>query len=480
MKIEQAHIDLIKTSFEKMQSREDLLRLINEVKPLIYGEKTVPFELRQLNWYANPRLNENRYVEFKIKKKSGAERTIHAPVQGLKSIQRILSFILQSVFEPHEAAMGFIRNKSIVDNARLHEGSKYVYNIDIKDFFPSINQARVWKCMQLKPFNLNKVSSEVPQHMKWSDFKTEYLKTDGPLIFKKVNDRFVTSTPYGTIYAASNFDGEKEKFLLLGGESIRTKNGESIKGSLWLVNNIPANNRLEIANIIAALCCTEMDVERKNKMGEWESIKLNVLPQGAPTSPVITNIVCYRLDILLSGVARRFGIKYSRYADDITFSSMHNVFQSGSLFLNELHRIISDQGFMLNENKTRLQKTGYRKEVTGLLVNEKVNVHKRYIKQLRLWLYYWERYGYARAFDFFSKQYASDKGHILKGRPHMSNVISGKLDYLKMVKGNDNETYIKLRNRYNALAFVTNPIENILNLWEADGIETAMKTYYRQ
>jgi hypothetical protein len=81
---------------------------------------------------------------------------------------------------------------------------------------------------------------------------------------------------------------------------------------------------------------------------------------------VITNIVCQKLDYLLSGVAKRFGLKYSRYADDITFSSMHNVYQPESVFLKELHRIIAEQNFYIKESKTP-----YRKEVTGLLVNEK-------------------------------------------------------------------------------------------------------------
>ena len=169
------------------------------------------------------------------------------------------------------------------------------------------------------------------------------------------------------------------------------------------------SKRSMLANYLAALCCTEMEVERKNHDGEWIRVKRNVLPQGAPTSPVITNIICQRLDFLLSGVAKRFGLKYSRYADDITFSSMHNVYQTDSDFLKELHRIIAEQGFHIKESKTRLQKNGYRKEVTGLLVNEKANVQKRYIKQLRMWLYYWERYGYDRAYSFFLQQYLATK-----------------------------------------------------------------------
>lgn len=454
MKLEQEHIDQIKTAFQQMQSKLDFLQLINEVKPLIYGEKTIPFDLKQLTWYANPKLSENRYTEFNIKKKSGAVRTIHAPVKGLRSIQKVLSIVLQCVYKPHDAAMGFVRNRSIVDNARLHVGNRYIYNIDLKDFFPSVDQARFWKCLQLKPFNLNKASSVEPQFLSWEVFKKEYLNTEGPVTFFKGKGRMFTKSAYGTIFVANNFDQRKDKYVLLGKNSLKTKNDKPLESTLWLVNKIPDSNRLEIANIIASLCCTEMEVERKNEIGEWEKVKRNVLPQGAPTSPVISNIVCQRLDYLLTGVAKRFGLKYSRYADDITFSSMHNVYQTDSEFLNELHRVIADQNFHIKESKTRLQKDGFRKEVTGLLVNDKPNVQKRYIKQLRMWLYYWERYGYERASDFFSKQYIADKGHVKNGKPEMASVISGKLDYLKMVKGANNELNQKLKARFEKLTGV--------------------------
>jgi retron-type reverse transcriptase len=222
-----------------------------------------------------------------------------------------------------------------------------------------------------------------------------------------------------------------------------------------------------------------MNVERLNNEGIWETQERNVLPQGAPTSPILTNIVCQRLDYLLTAVAKRFGLKYSRYADDITFSSMHNVYQTDSEFLKELKRIIQSQNFHIKESKTRLQKEGYRKEVTGLLVNEKANVHKRYIKQLRMWLYYWERYGYERASGFFLQQYIADKGHVKKGKPDMANVISGKLDYLKMVKGERNELYLKLKSRFDILLGSTNPINQLLSIWEFDGINQAMKFYYK-
>jgi len=489
MKLEQKHIDQIRTAFGKMQYREDLLHLLNEVKPLIYGEKTVPFELKQLTRYANPKLGGKRYAEFKIKKKSGSQRSIHAPVKGLKALQKTLACILQCVYEPHKAAMGFVREKSIVDNAKIHVGSNYVYNIDLKDFFPSIEQARVWKTLQLKPFNLNKASSVEPQYMKWEDFKKEYLKTEELVNFYKGKGRIFTNTAYGTIYVANFFDDKKDKYVLQGSAFLKTKTGKSLEGTLWLVNKIPDTSRLDIANIIASLCCTEIEVERKNENGVWEKVKRNVLPQGAPTSPVITNIVCQKLDFLLSAVAKRFGLKYSRYADDITFSSMHNVYKPDSDFLKELHRIITEQNFHVKESKTRLQKNGYRKEVTGLLVNEKANVQQRYIKQLRMWLYYWERYGYERASGFFLQQYIADKGHVKNGKPDMANVISGKLDYLKMVKGADNDLYLKLKSRFDAIAVINKDevfktpsisLENILSIGDFENTYTTKEEAHQQ
>lgn len=498
MKPEPEHIDQIKETFGWMQSREDLLDLLNQAKVFVYGEKAVPFKLNQITWYAHPALGGARYKEFKIKKKSGSYRSIHAPVKGLKALQRTMAFVLQCVYEPHKAAMGFVRGRSVVDNANLHVGRNYVYNIDLKDFFQSIDQARVWKCLQLRPFNL------VDAHSDEGD--TEATESNGFRVIEigfhpKSQNAAVIKFANGLMALASikkAFTREGRNFvpLFLDDDGNITEDWEirktrSSNSARWILPKRkdsaitrPADSRRKLADLIAGICCSEMEVERMNEAGEWEKVKRRVLPQGAPTSPVLTNIVCQRLDYLLTGVAKRFGLTYSRYADDITFSSMHNVYQPGSDFLKELHRIIAEQHFHIKESKTRLQKDGYRKEVTGLLVHEKANVQQRYIKQLRMWLYYWERYGYERASNFFLKQYVSNKGHIIKDIPDMVDVVAGKLQYLRMVKGGDNKLYLKLKSRLISLVGASKTSENrqsqlikVLDILFEEGIDDAMDYY---
>lgn len=430
----------VQTAFSKIQSKADFLSLLNTAKLEIYGEKTIPFSEKQLNYYLTKdsktinskidfqidlsgddvvineniifkKYNKNRipcYNSFTIKKKSGKDRIIHAPVKGLKEFQKALNIILQCIYEPHTAVTGFLTGKSIVDNAKKHVGQKFVYNIDLKDFFPSIDRSRVWGRLLIEPYNLG-------------------------------------SSP----------------------------------------------ERRNIANYIATLCCTPMEVERLTE-GEWTNITTSVLPQGAPSSPILTNIICEKLDRRLAGVAKRFSLNYTRYADDITFSSNHNtylhsdstvenIFVSGSSFDIEIRKIITEQNFHIKESKVRLQKIGYRQEVTGLIVNDKINVSRRYIKQIRQWIYMWEQYGYNKAYSIFLNNYLSDKGHVKAEKPNMGMVIEGKLLYLKMVKGEKDSTYILLKNRLDKLLdikpIVKEKPENILDMIFNVGLEQAMKHY---
>lgn len=388
MKIEQKHIEQIRKEFAELQSKEDLVKLLSEAKKMLYGVECKPIQLKSLTYYANPTLCKKRYQSFTIKKKSGTDRTIHAPVKGLKSILRSLNFVLQCNYEPHEAATGFVIEKSIVDNARKHVGHHYVLNMDLKDFFHTFDRNRVKMGFMYEPINLN---------------------------------------------------GEKEP----------------------------------LAFLLASLCTHPFEIDGEVK---------TVLPQGSPTSPTITNILCYKLDRRLTGLANRFGAIYTRYADDITFSSPHNIYKDEA-FNNELKRIIEDdQKLVINPNKTRLQKAGYRQEVTGLIVNDKVNVSRRYVKQIRMWLYYWEKFGYEKAGQIFKRDYIAEKGHIKNMNAHLGNVLDGKLEFLKMVKGVEDGTYKGLKERFDLLVKPSEVVlesksvdlDSILGVFAKQGLNQAM------
>ena len=218
--------------------------------------------------------------------------------------------------------------------------------------------------------------------------------------------------------------------------------------------------REPIAYIIACLCCNPKEVTTIDTNGQEVKAKHNCLPQGAPTSPILTNMVCRTLDRRLAGLAKRYKARYSRYADDITFSCVYNIFKKDSDFIKELYRIIEkDQNLQINSAKTRLQTARQRQEVTGLVVNRKVNVTKEYVKQLRQWLYYWERYGLTRAQKYFLSKYRISKP-IKKGQPSIENVIGGKLDYMRMIVGEANPAYRKLKERYEALTGPVNVKRN--------------------
>jgi hypothetical protein len=161
-------------------------------------------------------------------------------------------------------------------------------------------------------------------------------------------------------------------------------------------------------------------------------------------------MVCERLDYLLTGLARRFGLHFSRYADDMTFSSMHNVYQPDGEFVKELKRIVLDQGFLFNERKTRLHKRGQRQEVTGLTVGVKANVTRDYVNEVRSILHVWEKFGYEKAFVFYCERYLPRKGYR-EGIPVLERVIEGKLNYLNMVKGSADSTYKRLYGRFTKL-----------------------------
>ena len=339
----------------KINNLSDLTKVLNYFKQCETNCEEHLFTEDVLKSYADPSKKvARRYKTFYIPKKNGKLREISAPNRNLKEILYYLNMMLGEVYQASPSAMGFVKGRSIVDNAKLHIGQNYVLNLDLSDFFTSISQSRVCKRLQLAPFNFNE----------------------------------------------------------------------------------------DVAKIISGLCCKKVVKDQK---------KGYVLPQGAPTSPLLTNAVCDFLDKKLRRLSFSHGVKYSRYADDMTFSSMHNVYQEDSDFMKSLFSFIEEERFTVNPEKTRLQKRGERQEVTGLTVNDKVNTAHKYTRELRNILYMWEKYGYKDAYASFYRHYKATKGHVKKGEPVLENVIIGKLDFLKMVKGENDAVYTKLCSRFEAL-----------------------------
>ena len=133
-----------------------------------------------------------------------------------------------------------------------------------------------------------------------------------------------------------------------------------------------AGYREQVATLLALLC-TEAPREVVELEGKTYYVSLGprCLPQGAPTSPALTNTLCLRLDRRLSGLARRLGWRYTRYADDLTFSlpDGHAGPPRTGALMGLARRIVEAEGFALHPDKTRVHRSGGRQQVTGLVVN---------------------------------------------------------------------------------------------------------------
>ncbi len=151
----------------------------------------------------------------------------------------------------------------------------------------------------------------------------------------------------------------------------------------------------EAAATIFALVCTEPTVEEVVLDGKtyYVATSNRHLPQGAPTSPALTNILCRRLDKRLTKAATDLGFIYTRYADDLTFSAIGESCRNICNILNKTHDIVKHEGLTVNTEKTRVLRKGRQQEVTGIVVNKKLNISKKTLKKFRATLYQIEKYG---------------------------------------------------------------------------------------
>jgi hypothetical protein len=334
-------------------------------------ESRLNLEISTFNFESFERLSSNskkkdNYHPFDIRKKSGGIRKILAPKIDLKALQTCTTFFLGHFYFPPGSSHGFVSQKSIITNATEHKNKKFILNIDLKNFFPSIT-------------------------------------------FHKV----------------------RYKLIKLG---------------------LDNDTALSVANLAT------LD---------------NTLPQGAPTSPLLSNIICKALDFKLKSIARKNKCNYSRYADDITFSTnAYKTLKSDSCnLLPETETAINRHGLKLNDKKTRFQQYSQRQDVTGLVVNEKVNVSREFLRTVRAMLNNWEKAGLRHAQDRFEKIYIMKNEHSKslyrksnmqsEINPPVVNVmnsnfsfmysLAGRIEFIKSVRGLEDKTYIKFNNQYKKL-----------------------------
>lgn len=219
-----------------------------------------------------------------------------------------------------------------------------------------------------------------------------------------------------------------------------------------LFQSYPLNLSHPVATVLAHLCCNN-----------------GKLPQGAPTSPIISNMISYRLDKQLQTLASKNRCTYTRYADDITFSFTQTrgrlpkqiVTLTRELQVTlgkELVELISENGFKINKKKTRISSKNYRQEVTGIIVNDRMNVSRQYIKQTRSMLYAWKKFGINDAEDIYLKKYhgktifEKHKRHIdeKKGQ-FFRKIVKGRINFIKMVRGAEDLIYRRMAYEYSVL-----------------------------
>lgn len=166
----------------------------------------------------------------------------------------------------------------------------------------------------------------------------------------------------------------------------------------------------QVAPVLARLCCFTDDSEDR---------MIGFVPQGAPTSPAISNLICRRLDARLQGLAEKFDGVYTRYADDLTFS-----FRSTSLSIGRfrwwVNQVCHQEGFHINESKFRALRRSQRQSVTGIVVNESPNLNRTWRRNLRAIMHNCRQHGIASQ---------------VRDKPNFIAWLRGQASYLHMIDG---------------------------------------------
>lgn len=220
------------------------------------------------------------------------------------------------------------------------------------------------------------------------------------------------------------------------------------------------------------------------------------LPQGSPTSPIISNMICAPLDTQLTRLAKKYHMTYTRYADDISFSINISTFPKNIVQIKdnnreivigkELKKIIEVNSFVINENKIFVNDYYHRQEVTGVVVNKFPNLRKNYIRELRTILYDCDRNGvYQAALKYIGLKKTKNRYIIglangsLKGVDEEKKqeiivdwflqVLKGKIEYIRCVRGEHCNYFYKYASDLNRIfdvdIFEIHDFENAKNNW---------------
>lgn len=216
----------------------------------------------------------------------------------------------------------------------------------------------------------------------------------------------------------------------------------------------------EIAQFIAHIACFQTEKEVEGSLRTT-----HVLMPGAALSPILANIVSDKLDAELARFCRQLGCTYTRYADDITISSNRRTFPApigrfanpdshdDFILSDTFQQMIEDNGFRINHAKTRLLGAVFQQEVTGLVVNEKVNVKRKFVRDVRAMLHDWEFNGYAAASARHFNDKRPDRGRLpAQEATNFEWVLRGKIEFIRQVKGSTDQVFRGLAARFNALS----------------------------
>ncbi|HEY5815090.1 MAG TPA: reverse transcriptase domain-containing protein [Solirubrobacterales bacterium] len=191
----------------------------------------------------------------------------------------------------------------------------------------------------------------------------------------------------------------------------------------------------DVATLLAQICCHR-----------------NGLPQGAPTSPIVSNYICRGLDSKLGRIAASERCYYTRYADDICLSTDRSRFPARLATLKDgravasqtLADVIEENGFSLQKEKTRLAHRTQRQRVTGLVVNSKVNVSRDYVRDLRNLLFIWRAHGEDAAIAAWQKHGGGRNRPPGKPTAPFNQIVRGRVQHVGAIKGLTSSVYVKL------------------------------------